>query len=191
MLRNWHFLQGIFVSATFPPMCRAKLIPHAVRYPVREPLETGPIFCRYFHSSLSPFRFFSLVRYHVEIRLAVHKGVANRIETLVGPFRVLEDSLQPVTRLFWYMRTPCTYPCQTTRFPSPPATLTQSNVLPFVFTPETAAAHHQGAVPAGVELCGGGEMAKSIAKSMQRLVDGDGSSPVFDKNVGELLLRPL
>lgn len=49
----------------------------------------------------------------------------------------------------------------------------------------------QGAVPAGVELCGGGEMASSIARSMDRLIDGDEEAAIFKSDLGELMVRPL
>lgn len=48
----------------------------------------------------------------------------------------------------------------------------------------------QGAVPAGVELCGGDEMARSIHDSFERLKAGDESAAVFKKDVGELMIRP-
>ena len=49
----------------------------------------------------------------------------------------------------------------------------------------------QGAVPAGAELCGGKDMAASIDESLSRLVDGDTHAAIFDRNIGELMLRPL
>lgn len=49
----------------------------------------------------------------------------------------------------------------------------------------------QDAVPAGVELCGGGEMALSIANSIDRLIDGDEKAAVFKSDLGELMVRPL
>ena len=49
----------------------------------------------------------------------------------------------------------------------------------------------QGAVPAGAELCGGGDMAASIDVSLSRLVDGDEDAAIFKRDIGELLLRPL
>ena len=49
----------------------------------------------------------------------------------------------------------------------------------------------QGAVPAGAELCGGGDMAASIDVSLARLVDGDEDAAIFKRDIGELLLRPL
>ncbi len=49
----------------------------------------------------------------------------------------------------------------------------------------------QGAVPAGAELCGGDEMAKSIHDSFERLKAGDESAAIFKKDVGELMVRPI
>lgn len=49
----------------------------------------------------------------------------------------------------------------------------------------------QEAVPGGVELCGGSLLAESITTSIGDLVAGDESAAVFDKNIGELMLRPL
>ena len=49
----------------------------------------------------------------------------------------------------------------------------------------------QGAVPAGVDLCGGDEMAYSIEASIDALTAGDESAAVFNRDIGELLLRPL
>lgn len=49
----------------------------------------------------------------------------------------------------------------------------------------------QDAVPAGVELCGGGDMAASIGRSLGRLVDGDEGGAVFKPDLGELMVRPL
>ena len=49
----------------------------------------------------------------------------------------------------------------------------------------------QEAVPAGAELCGGDEMAISIAASIDALTAGDESAAVFDRGIGELILRPL
>lgn len=49
----------------------------------------------------------------------------------------------------------------------------------------------QGAIPAGVELCGGFEMTVSTADSIDALTEGDESAAVFDRGVGELMLRPL
>ncbi|CAM9200218.1 unnamed protein product, partial [Laminaria digitata] len=51
--------------------------------------------------------------------------------------------------------------------------------------------HFEGAVPAGVELCGGGDMAASIYNSLARLVEGDEHAAIFNRDVGELMLRPL
>lgn len=49
----------------------------------------------------------------------------------------------------------------------------------------------QEAVPAGAELCGGDEMAHSIAASIDALTAGDESAAVFKRDIGELMLRPL
>lgn len=49
----------------------------------------------------------------------------------------------------------------------------------------------QDAVPAGVELCGGGQMAISIEKSIDKLVEGDEEGAVFKSDLGELMVRPL
>lgn len=49
----------------------------------------------------------------------------------------------------------------------------------------------QGAVSAGTELCGGDELAVSIADALDALTDGDESAAICDRNVGELMLRPL
>lgn len=49
----------------------------------------------------------------------------------------------------------------------------------------------QGAVPAGVELCGGFEMTMSISDSIDALIEGDESAAVFDRDAGKLMLRPL
>lgn len=49
----------------------------------------------------------------------------------------------------------------------------------------------QGAVPAGVDLCGGDEMAISIAASVDALIAGDASAAIFNRDLGELMLRPL
>lgn len=62
------------------------------------------------------------------------------------------------------------------------------SVSPVVGYPESV---FQEAVPAGAELCGDDEMTKSIAASIDALTDGDASAAVFDRNVGELMLRPL
>lgn len=48
----------------------------------------------------------------------------------------------------------------------------------------------QGAVPAGVELCGGYEVVDSIAASFDALTSGDESAAVFNRDIGELKLRP-
>lgn len=48
----------------------------------------------------------------------------------------------------------------------------------------------QGAVPAGVKLCGGDEMARSIHDSFQRLKAGDESAAIFNRDAGELMIRP-
>lgn len=47
------------------------------------------------------------------------------------------------------------------------------------------------AVGAGSELCGGGEMAVSIASSIDRLVDGDEAAAIFKQNPGELMVRHI
>lgn len=49
----------------------------------------------------------------------------------------------------------------------------------------------QEAIPAGAELCGGGEMAESISASIGALIDGDESAAIFKKDVGELMVRSL
>eukprot|EP00903_Cladosiphon_okamuranus_P012371 g11596.t1 len=54
-----------------------------------------------------------------------------------------------------------------------------------------AGLHFEGAVPAGVELCGGDEMAHSIAASIDGLTAGDEDAAVFKSDLGELMLRPL
>ena len=46
-------------------------------------------------------------------------------------------------------------------------------------------------MPAGAELCGGEEIAISIAGSVDALTAGDESGAVFDRGIGELMLRPL
>ncbi|CAM9509280.1 unnamed protein product, partial [Scytosiphon promiscuus] len=51
--------------------------------------------------------------------------------------------------------------------------------------------HFERAVPAGVELCGGDDMARSISASIDALVAGDESAAVFKRNVGGLMIRPL
>lgn len=48
----------------------------------------------------------------------------------------------------------------------------------------------QGAVTAGFELCEGDEMAKSIHDSFERLKAGDESAAVFNRDIGELMVRP-
>lgn len=50
---------------------------------------------------------------------------------------------------------------------------------------------HQGAVGAGKELCGGDDMVRSIAASIDALIDGDESAAVFDRDIGPLKLRVL
>eukprot|EP00903_Cladosiphon_okamuranus_P005324 g5322.t1 len=47
------------------------------------------------------------------------------------------------------------------------------------------------AVTAGAELCGGDEMAVSISASVDALTDGDASAAIFNRNLGELTLRPF
>ncbi|CAM9270140.1 unnamed protein product [Ectocarpus sp. 6 AP-2014] len=54
-----------------------------------------------------------------------------------------------------------------------------------------AGLHFEESVPAGVELCGGDEMAISIAASIDGLTAGDESVAVFNRDIGELMLRPL
>ncbi|CAB1104024.1 CPO-like [Ectocarpus sp. CCAP 1310/34] len=54
-----------------------------------------------------------------------------------------------------------------------------------------AGLHFEEAVPAGAELCGGDEIAVSIAASIDALTAGDESAAVFKRDVGELVLRPL
>eukprot|EP00752_Nemacystus_decipiens_P007406 g6624.t1 len=54
-----------------------------------------------------------------------------------------------------------------------------------------AGLHFEGAVPAGVDLCGGDEMAISIAASVDALNAGDASGAIFKRDLGELMLRPL
>eukprot|EP00752_Nemacystus_decipiens_P014976 g13334.t1 len=54
-----------------------------------------------------------------------------------------------------------------------------------------AGLHFEESVPAGVELCGGDEMAISIAASVDGLTAGDESVAVFKRDLGELMLRPL
>lgn len=49
----------------------------------------------------------------------------------------------------------------------------------------------QEAVPAGAELCGGDEIAASIAASIDALTAGVESAAVFKRDIGELVLRPL
>lgn len=49
----------------------------------------------------------------------------------------------------------------------------------------------QEAVPAGAELCGGGDMALSIADTINKLRDGDEDAAVYKRDLGELMLRPL
>lgn len=63
-----------------------------------------------------------------------------------------------------------------------PRVLMVSNVLSYFC---------QGAVPAGVELCGGDDVIHSIAASFDALTDGDESAAVFNRDIGELMLRPL
>eukprot|EP00752_Nemacystus_decipiens_P004023 g3684.t2 len=46
----------------------------------------------------------------------------------------------------------------------------------------------QGAVTAGVELCGGDDMAKSIHDSLERLKNGDESAAIFKRDIGELMV---
>lgn len=48
----------------------------------------------------------------------------------------------------------------------------------------------QGAVAAGVELCGGDHMAKSIHDSFERLKAGDEGAAIFKRDIGELMVRP-
>lgn len=48
----------------------------------------------------------------------------------------------------------------------------------------------QGAIPAGVELCGEG-MAESISASIDALLGGDASAAVFKADIGEIMVRPL
>ncbi|CAM9150528.1 unnamed protein product [Ectocarpus sp. 8 AP-2014] len=54
-----------------------------------------------------------------------------------------------------------------------------------------AGLHFEEAVPAGAELCGGEEIAVSIAASIDALTAGDESAAVFKRDIGELVLRPL
>lgn len=61
----------------------------------------------------------------------------------------------------------------------------------FTMLPAFVVLIFQEAVPAGVELCGGGGMAVSIAKSIDRLIEGDEEAAVFKADLGDLLLRPL
>lgn len=49
--------------------------------------------------------------------------------------------------------------------------------------------YKQEAVPAGAELCGGGEMAESISSTIGALIEGDESAAIFKKNPGELMVR--
>lgn len=49
----------------------------------------------------------------------------------------------------------------------------------------------QETVPAGVGLCGGDEMAHSFAASIDALTGGDESAAVLNREIGELMLRPL
>lgn len=49
----------------------------------------------------------------------------------------------------------------------------------------------QEAVPAGVELYGGDEMAFSIEASIDAMTAGDEPTAVFNRDIGELMLRPL
>lgn len=49
----------------------------------------------------------------------------------------------------------------------------------------------QGAVPAGAELCGGDDMARSVSASVDALIGGDASAAVFKRDIGELMVRPL
>ncbi|CAN0217950.1 unnamed protein product, partial [Scytosiphon promiscuus] len=51
--------------------------------------------------------------------------------------------------------------------------------------------HFEEAVTAGMELCTGDDMAKSIHDSLERLKAGDESAAVFNKDVGELMVRPV
>jgi len=50
-------------------------------------------------------------------------------------------------------------------------------------------ASEQAAVSAGAELCGDFFAADSISATVGRLVDGDGTAAIFDRNVGELMVR--
>eukprot|EP00752_Nemacystus_decipiens_P012197 g10813.t1 len=54
-----------------------------------------------------------------------------------------------------------------------------------------AGLHFEEAVPAGVELCGGDDMAHSIASSVDGLTAGDERAAIFNRDIGELILRPL
>eukprot|EP00752_Nemacystus_decipiens_P017791 g15951.t1 len=54
-----------------------------------------------------------------------------------------------------------------------------------------AGLHFEGAIPAGVELCGGDRMAKSIAGSIDGLIAGDETAAVLYRGYRELMLRPL
>eukprot|EP00904_Undaria_pinnatifida_P002795 jgi/Undpi1/12516/HiC_scaffold_6.g02185.m1 len=51
--------------------------------------------------------------------------------------------------------------------------------------------HFKDAVPAGADLCGGGDMAVSIARSVDRLIEGDERAAIFKSDLGELMVRPL
>lgn len=59
----------------------------------------------------------------------------------------------------------------------------------FNFGIPTNQSNPQDAVPAGAELCGGNLVAESISASIGALIDGDETGAVFDRNVGELMVR--
>lgn len=61
----------------------------------------------------------------------------------------------------------------------------------FLFRHLAVSRFFQEAVPAGVDLCGGDEMAISLSASIDALTEGDESAAVFKRDGGELMLRPL
>lgn len=49
----------------------------------------------------------------------------------------------------------------------------------------------QDAVPAGVDLCGGELVARSVEASIDRLIAGDETAAVFKSDPGELKVRDV